>query len=66
MKERATVGKETNVAQEVNVRKEAVQHNERVTETVRSEELDVKDGKGLVNETGRTSQRTERDLGKRS
>jgi len=52
MKERANVEKEAVVREEVGVRKEAVQRTERVQDTVRREELDVKDGQGLVNQTG--------------
>jgi len=55
MKERVTVEKETNVAEEVNIRKEATQRTERVQDTVRREELDVKDGQRLVTESGRSS-----------
>jgi uncharacterized protein (TIGR02271 family) len=53
MKERVNVGKEAEVAEEVNVRKEAVQRTERVQDTVRREELDVKDTSGqVVDRTG--------------
>jgi len=49
-RERVTPEKETVVREEVGVRKEAVQHNEQVQGTVRSEQLDVKDGQEMVND----------------
>jgi uncharacterized protein (TIGR02271 family) len=55
-RERVTAEKETVVREEVGLRKEAVQHTEQVQDTVRSEQLDVKDGQELMDRTrtGRT------------
>ncbi len=50
MKETVRVEKEAIVTEQVNVRKEAVQHTEQVQGTVRKEELDVRDRDGLVRE----------------
>jgi len=50
MKETVDVAKDATVREEVNVRKEATQHTEQVQGTVRSEQLDVKDGENLVGE----------------
>jgi len=52
MKETVNVEKQPYVREEVGVRKEAVEHTEQVQDTVRREELEVKDGEGLVTETG--------------
>jgi len=49
--ERAAVTKEQVVGEEVRLRKEQVQRTERVQDTVRREELDVKDDQGLVSDT---------------
>jgi len=48
MKERVEVEKEAVVSEEVNVRKEVTERQERVTDTVRKEELVVDKGDGLV------------------
>ena len=50
MKERVTVAKEAVVAEEVNVRTEAVERQEQVRETVRKEELAVEDPAHLATE----------------
>jgi len=59
MRERVNVEKETVVAEEVNVRTEAVERQEQVSETVRREELEVEDSSGLVTE--RSQSRTAGD-----
>jgi len=50
MKERVEARKETVVKEEVSIQKQAVRHTEQVQDTVRSEELDVRDGAALVEE----------------
>ena len=50
-RERATVEKEAVVAEEVNVRTEATEHEEQIQETVRKEELVVEDSAHLVADT---------------
>ena len=52
MRERVEVGKEAVVAEEVNVRKETVEREERVSDTVRREELVVEGDQGLVTSSG--------------
>ncbi len=57
MKERVNVEKEAVVTEEVNVRKEAVQHTEQVQGTVRKEELDVRDQGGVVRDQNKETRR---------
>lgn len=57
MRERAVVDKEAVVSEEVGVRKESVQHDERVTGTLRREELVVEGDGRLVNDQGREQRR---------
>jgi len=51
-RERVNVQKETVVNEEVGLRKETTQRTERVQDTVRKEELDVRDEKGLLQNQG--------------
>jgi len=51
-RERVNVTKEVVPTEEVGLRKETVQHNERVQDTVRNEELDVQDQQGLLDKDG--------------
>ncbi len=51
-RERVNVQKETVPTEEVGLRKETTQRNERVQGTVRKEELDVQDQQGLLNADG--------------
>jgi len=60
MAERVNTEKEAFVSEEVSVRKEAVQHTERVSDTVRREELVVEGQEGLVQTDGGTTTGRER------
>jgi len=62
MRERVEVEKQAFVREEVGVRKEATERTQQVQDTVRREELDVKDGQELVGDTATAMDERQRRL----
>lgn len=62
MRERAVVDKEAVVTEEVDVRKETVQHDERVSETLRREELVVEGDQGVTVQGGQRTGLRDQDV----